>query len=244
LQANSADWLSTESTVNSNSANWESVYTTTQNNSAEWESAYTDLQSNSSDWLSTENTVNSNSGNWNATYSTVNTLSVLSYPLVPFIASSIPSVDMEYSNTVTITPDQVNGRLSNGAGVIRGMLFIDMANTNVAKYLNVQATQVTPPNWDDTNTTSIIRLSSVNSLKNVKTIVKQILGTAINANGEISLIFQAADGLENDGTSTSNLVSMTYNPAADLHIRVGLDAASTFVIPSYMALSGGFIRIE
>ena len=67
---------------------------------------------------------------------------------------------------------------------------------------------------------------------------------AIDVGGSTKIIFQASDALENDGTSNLPLVSMDYNPANPIHLRIGLDALSTEVLLSYIALSGGFIRVE
>jgi len=159
------------------------------------------------------------------------------------MASMTPAVQMEYSNYITLSANDLGNRLLEG-GSLRGMLYLDMTNSNVAKHLRVQATQTTPPDWSDETSTDIIKLSGTNTLKNVRSLVKQFVGAAIDVGGSTKIIFQASDALENDGTSNLPLVSMDYNPANPIHLRIGLDALSTEVLLSYIALSGGFIRVE
>ena len=78
--ANSAEYESTYSTVNTSSANWDSAYSTVQASSAAWVglTTFTTVQENSAGWESVESTVYTNSASWiggNSAFTSLNTLS-------------------------------------------------------------------------------------------------------------------------------------------------------------------------
>ena len=75
VTTNSADWQSTNVSVNTTSANWNSVYTDVSQTSADWNDTHSTTNTYSADWQSVTTDVNATSADWNDTHSTTNTYS-------------------------------------------------------------------------------------------------------------------------------------------------------------------------